>query len=182
MAANKFADLWLLGKSTHTHKCSHLACYLLYYLSINIPLGLMHVRGAISLTGCLSTNCTHFSSHTLMKMSFCCAELPHHGTEEDMSKIACLYFSFSPTLSLLCILPKHPWQASSTPKAIHEWTAEEKREFFNPILPAQWHCSGKLLGFFAWVRSKSLALFCLWCLGLKLPSFHGLLIAWKHQS
>lgn len=64
----------------------------------------------------------------------------------------------------------------------HTWVdSKRKEEVFNPILPAWWHCCGKLL-FFAWERSKSAALFCLCWLGLKLPTLHGLLIAGQHQS
>lgn len=39
--------------------------------------------------------------------------------------------------------------------------SKRKEELFNPILPALWHCWGNYC-FFAWGRSKSAALFCLY--------------------
>lgn len=134
-------------------------------------------RGATSPIACPSSNRARLSPYTLMKMSFCCAELPHRGTEEDMSK---LLASFSLSISIVQNAEVSLTDLIHT--LGHTWVDRRRKEgVFNPILPARWHCSGKLL-FFAWERSKSLALFCLWCLGLKLPSFHGLLIAWQHQS
>lgn len=92
-----------------------------------------------------------------------------------------LSLSLSNLVSLLYRTSTRLWETSSTPQAIHEWTAKEKRK----ILIQYYQHGGTAVenySFFAWGRSKSVALFCLCWLGLKLPVLHGLPIAGQHQS
>ena len=72
--------------------------------------------------------------------------------------------------------------ASSIPWAIHERTAEVNSKFFNPILPSHTGTAVENDLVLAWGRSKSQALFCNWCVRLKLPSPCRAPIGRQHQS
>lgn len=65
----------------------------------------------------------------------------------------------------------------------HTWVDSRRKEGvflsnINTRVALKW----KITTIFAWARSKSPTFFCLWCLGLKFPSFHAIPIAQEHQS
>lgn len=143
----------------HQHKGSNLtpeaqtdkfftSSLLLHYLPQNTPLAMMHVnRSRLKElpTGCPSTNCATFEflyPHENVVLLRWIAS-PWH--RRRYVKIA---FSVSLSLSISIVQYAEASLTDLIHTLGHTWVDSRRKErVFNPILPARWHCSGKLLVF-----------------------------------